>query len=115
MYLVRTEYRNHDKSTYFRLKHKLFVSHMTQIPVHAGTYRVHIFFCLFLYRLFYISKGTYLVHADSGGVQTFWFLNPDSIERPPGCPAGLLASDSGTGPCIEPNHTKALAVLFTAA
>ncbi len=30
-------------------------------------------------------------------------------------PAGLLASDSGTGPCIDPNHTKALAGLFTAA
>ncbi len=27
-------------------------------------------------------------------------------------PAGLLASDSSAGPRIEPNHTKALAVLF---
>ncbi len=41
-------------------------------------------------------------------------LIPDSIERPPGSPAGLLASDSGTGPRIEPNHTQALAGLFTA-
>ncbi len=34
-----------------------------------------------------------------------------------GSPAGLLASDSGTGPHIEPNpsHTKALAGSFTAA
>jgi hypothetical protein len=44
---------------------------------------------------------------------------PDSIARPPGPgrPAGLLASDSGTGPRIEPNlnHTKALAGLFIAA
>ncbi len=42
-------------------------------------------------------------------------LVPDSIARPPGSPAGLLASDSGTGPRIEPNHTKVLAGLFTAA
>jgi hypothetical protein len=42
-------------------------------------------------------------------------LVPDSIARPPGRPAGLLASDSGTGPRIEPNHAKALADLFTAA
>jgi hypothetical protein len=42
-------------------------------------------------------------------------LVPDSIARPPGRPAGLLASDSGTCPRIEANHTKALAGLFTAA
>ncbi len=42
-------------------------------------------------------------------------LVPASIERPPGRPAGLLASDSGTGPRIEANQTKALAGLFTAA
>ena len=42
-------------------------------------------------------------------------LVPDSIARLTGRPAGLLASDSGTGPRIEPNHTKALAGLFTAA
>jgi hypothetical protein len=40
---------------------------------------------------------------------------PDSIARQPASPAGLLASDSGTGPRIEPNHTQALAGLFTAA
>jgi hypothetical protein len=40
---------------------------------------------------------------------------PNSIVRPPARPAGLLASDSGTGPRIEPNHTQALAGLFTAA
>ncbi len=34
-------------------------------------------------------------------------LVPDSIARPPGRPAGLLASDSGTGPRIEANHTQA--------
>ena len=42
-------------------------------------------------------------------------LVPESIARPPGRPAGLLASDSGTGPRIDPNYTKALAGLFTAA
>ncbi len=40
---------------------------------------------------------------------------PDSIARTPVRPAGLLASASGTGPHIEPNHTQALAGLFTAA
>jgi hypothetical protein len=40
---------------------------------------------------------------------------PDSIARPPGRPTGLLASNSGTSPHIEPNHTRALAGLFTAA
>ncbi len=39
---------------------------------------------------------------------------PDSIAHLPG-PASKLASISGTGPHIEPNHTKALAGLFTAA
>ncbi len=41
---------------------------------------------------------------------------PDSIARQ-GLqgPAGKLASDSGTEPHIEANHTKALAGLFTAA
>jgi hypothetical protein len=34
-------------------------------------------------------------------------LVPDSIARPPGRPACLLASDSGTCPRIEPNHTQA--------
>ncbi len=44
-------------------------------------------------------------------------LVPDSIARPPGRPAGLLASNSGTCPRIqvEPNHTRALAASFTAA
>ena len=34
-----------------------------------------------------------------------YFEFPESIARPPGCPAGLLASDSGTSPRIELNHT----------
>ncbi len=50
-------------------------------------------------------------------------LVPDSesiaLPGPPGPaaagPAGLIASDSGTGPRIEPNQTRALAGLFTAA
>ena len=41
MYLVRTEYRKHDKSTY------QYVLVRTE----------YILFCLFLYRLFFISKG----------------------------------------------------------
>ncbi len=43
-----------------------------------------------------------------------WAWVPDSIARLLGL-AGLLAGDSGAGPCIKPNHTKALAVLFTQA
>ncbi len=42
-------------------------------------------------------------------------LIPDSIVRPPGRPAGLLASDSGAVPHIESNCTQALAGLFTSA
>jgi hypothetical protein len=45
----------------------------------------------------------------------YGFSVPDSIVRPLGSPAGLLVSDSGTGPHIEPNYTKALTGLFTAA
>ncbi len=45
----------------------------------------------------------------------YTLLVPDSIARPLGCPAGFLASNSGTCPHIEPNHTKALAGLVTAA
>ncbi len=40
-------------------------------------------------------------------------LVPDSIARQQGRPAGLLASDSGASPRIEPNQTQALAGLFT--
>jgi hypothetical protein len=108
MYLVRTEYRKHDKSMYFRLKVQTFVSHTSTYMYVLSTY-------LFAYSCTYFSsfrKGTYLVHADSGGVCT---LVPDSIARPPGSPPCLLASDSGTGPRMEPNHTQALADLFTAA
>ncbi len=42
-----------------------------------------------------------------------WVL--DSIVRLPGRPAGLLASDSGTGPRIESNHTYWQADLLTTA
>jgi hypothetical protein len=39
---------------------------------------------------------------------------PDSIARPPGSTAGLLASNSGTSPHIEPNHNyHTQAGLFT--
>ncbi len=53
MYLVRTEYRKHDKSTYFRLKVQTFCVTYQYVPVRTE----YILFCLLLYRLFYISKG----------------------------------------------------------
>ncbi len=54
-----------------------------------------------------------LTLVDSDSEYRLWV--PNSILRPPARPAGLLASDSGTGPRIEPNHTQALAGVFTAA
>ncbi len=71
MYLVRTEYRKHDKSTYFRLKVQTFVSHTSTYKYVLSTY-------FFAYSCTYFSsfwKGTYQVHADSGGVPTLgsWF------------------------------------------
>jgi hypothetical protein len=66
MYSVRTEYRKHDKSTYFRLKVQTFVSH-------TSTYRYVLSTYCFAYSCTDFSsfrKGTYRVHADSGGVPT---------------------------------------------
>ncbi len=105
MYLVRTEYRNHDKSTCFRLQVQTF--HVTYQYIQVRT--EYILLCLLLYRLFVILKGYMLTLVE------YILWNPDSIARPPARPAGLLASDSGTCPRIEPNHTQALAGLFTAA
>ncbi len=93
MYLVRTEYRNHDKSMYFRLKVQTFRVTYQYVPVRTS--------------VLILVPSTYLVHAGSGGVCT---LVPDSIARQQGSPAGLLASDSGTNPRIEPNHTKQVQV-----
>ena len=62
MYSVRTEYRNHEKSTYFRLKVRTF-----SIPYQYVLVRTeYILFCLFSYRLFTFRKGTYRVHTDIG-------------------------------------------------
>ena len=70
MYLVRTEYRKHDKSTYFRLKVRTFCVTYQYVLVRTK----YILFCSFSYRFFTFRKGTYRVHADSGGVRTFGFL-----------------------------------------
>ena len=53
MYLVRTEYRKHDKSTYFRLKVRTFCVTYQYVLVRTE----YILICSFSYRLFYISKG----------------------------------------------------------
>jgi hypothetical protein len=67
MYSVRTEYRKHDKSTYFRLKVQLFVSHTSTYQYVLSTY-----FCAYSCTDFSsFRKSTYWVHADSGGVRTF--------------------------------------------
>ncbi len=81
---------------------------------YTGTYRVHTCLAFSCTDVSTFLKGTYWVHADFGGVCTFgsWiYFTPAG----PGCPAGLIASDSGTGPHIESNKTIALAGLFTAA
>jgi hypothetical protein len=102
MYSVRTEYRNHDKSTYFQVRLKVQTFRVTYQYVPVRTQ--YILFCLFLYRVhtgYMLTLVEYLLFASV----------PDSIARPPGTgsPAGLLASasDSGTDPCIEPNSTQA--------
>jgi hypothetical protein len=53
MYSVRTEYRKHDKSTYFRLKVQTIRITYQYVPVRTE----YILYCLFSYRLFFISKG----------------------------------------------------------
>jgi hypothetical protein len=70
MYSVRTEYKKHDKSTYFRLKVRILFftyQYVLVCTVVLSTY-------YFAYSCAYFStfrKGTYRVHADSGGVRTF--------------------------------------------
>ncbi len=90
MYSVRTEYSNHENSTYFRQNIRTFVSHTTD---DTSTYRYVFstyFFADSCTDLSTFLKGTYLLHADFGGVRTFgsWFYCA------PGRPAGLLARDS---------------------
>ncbi len=108
MYSLHTEYRKHDKITYFRSKVQTFVSHTSMYLYVLSTY-----FLLILVPTFFhferVHTGYMLTLVE------YVLLVPDSIARPPGSPAGLLASDSGTCPRIEPNQTKALACLFNAA
>jgi hypothetical protein len=70
MYSVRTEYRKHEKSTYFRLKVQTFVSHTSTYRYVLSTY----FFAYSCTDFSSFRKGTYRVRADSGGVRTFGFL-----------------------------------------
>ncbi len=69
---VRTEYRKHDKSTYFRIKVRTFKFCVTYqyVPVRTE----YILFCLFLYRLFYISKGYIPGTRWLWWSTYFWFL-----------------------------------------
>jgi hypothetical protein len=66
MYRVRTEYRKHDKSTYFRRKVQTFVVHTSTYQYVLSTY----FFAYSCTDFSSFRKGTYRVHADSGGVPT---------------------------------------------
>jgi hypothetical protein len=82
------------------------------MPVCTGTYWVHTFLLIPVLTFLHFERlHTWYMLTLAEYVR----LVPDSIARPPGCPAGLLASDSGTGPRIEPNHTRTLADLFTVA
>jgi hypothetical protein len=82
---VRTEYRKHDKSTYSRLKVQTFCVSYQYVPVRTK----YIFFFLFLYRLFYISKhleplfsvyawnmpGIYHVYVDLNDIHGYtWYI-----------------------------------------
>jgi hypothetical protein len=109
MYLVRTEYRKHDKSTYFRLEVQTIRVTYQYVPVRTE----YILFLLILVQIFLHFERLHTWYMLT--LVEYVLLVPDSIARLPGRPVCLLASDSGTGPHIEANHTKALAGLFTAA
>ncbi len=80
------------------------------LPVRTGTYWVHTVLLLLVLHFSYFWR----VHAEYILILgQYVLLVRDSIVCMPG-PAGLFASYSGTRPCIDPNHTKALAGLFTA-
>ncbi len=90
MYSVRTDYRKHDKSTYFRIRVRTSVSHTTDDTSTYWYVPSTYFFAYSCTDFSTFLKGTYLVHVE------YVLLVPDSIARPPGRPACLLASDSGT-------------------
>ncbi len=90
------------------LKYKLLVSHTS-----TSRYVLCTYFLLILVQTFLQFERLHTWHMLT--LVEYIVLVPDSIARPPGRPAGLLASDSGTSPRIEANHIKALAGIFTAA
>jgi hypothetical protein len=61
MYLVCTEYRLHDKTTYLRLKEHTFRAVYQYVPVRTE----YILFRLILYRISLISEGYICVHTES--------------------------------------------------
>jgi hypothetical protein len=85
MYSVRTEYRNHDKSTYFRLKVQTFVSHTSMYQYVLSTYFLLILVLTFLH-FERVHTGYMLTLVE----YLLWV--PDSIARQSASPAGLLAS-----------------------
>ncbi len=72
-------------------------------PVRTGTYRVHTGLIILVphFSCFWRVHTQYILIL---GEYVLWV--PDSIARQQGCPSGLLASDSGTGPRIELNHIQ---------
>ncbi len=88
------------------LKYKLFVLHTSMYWYILSTYFLLILVPAFLH--FERLHTWYMLT-----LVEYVLLVPDSIARPPGRPARLLASNAC--PCIEANNTKALAGLFTAA
>ena len=91
-----------------RLKVHTFRVGYLYVPVRTE----YILFCSILYQISFISRQ-YIPC-------TYWFWLSTYFEflillRACRAQPVCFASDSGTGPYIEPNHTKALAGLFTAA
>ncbi len=115
---VCTEYILEEFGTYFSqnvctryiLFHSLQVcsgyNWLLYVLVVTSTYQYMIFFLnlVVLVQLFFLSflNGTSVYILTSS---QYVLGVPDYIGHLPG-PAGLLASDSGSSPHIEPNHTK---------
>ncbi len=115
MYSVCTKYIHQDKSAYLRLNiHTFQVAYKPEYSVLVCTKYILVLLNVLHFSHFWrvhISNSVYVLTLAN---YILWV--PDSIARLQGpLPASLLASDSGTGPVIEPNQTKALTGLFTAA
>ncbi len=102
-------------STYFRLKVNTLgkcTYFSSYVPVCTGMHSVHTgtyYFTECCTAFLSFLKGTFVYIL----VRSEYILKvPDSIARQQG-PAGALASDAGTSPRIEPNHSTA--GLFTTA